>query len=130
MKVINIPYDTNVKCDTCGCHFEADLEDMTYYKAYVIRHNENSSYPKSVSVQCPLCKDYITLAKAKPTSDLLNCPFCDSRAEMYETPHLPRGMDYTPRCTNTSCCGRLSKKYVNKETAITMWNRRASDEQR
>ena len=41
--------------------------------------------------------------------------------------HIPNGIDYTPRCKNTSCCGRLTKKYTVKETAVYMWNRRADD---
>lgn len=125
MKVKNIPYDTDVKCDTCGCSFEVEIVDMQYHKTYVIRANDRTLFPNTVTVECPLCGDHITLKKIERASDLLNCPFCGSRAEMYETPHVPRGTDYTPRCTNTSCCGRLSKKYAYKETAITMWNRRA-----
>lgn len=60
--------------------------------------------------------------------DLKPCPFCGGQAEMYETRHIPKGMDYTPRCHNTSCCGRLSKKYATKELAIMMWNKRKGAE--
>lgn len=52
------------------------------------------------------------------------CPFCGGKAQLYITKHIPSGNDYTPRCYNTSCCGRLSKKYTSEETAITFWNRR------
>ena len=55
---------------------------------------------------------------------LLPCPFCGRRAELRETKHIPSGTDYTPRCTDTSCPGRCSKKYTEKETAIALWNRR------
>ena len=55
------------------------------------------------------------------------CPFCGRRAEMYKTNHVPKGTDYTPRCTNTSCCGRLFKKYSTREEAVMKWNRRATD---
>lgn len=60
-------------------------------------------------------------------AELKPCPFCGGMAEMQVTQHIPRGKDYTPRCRNTSCCGRLTKKYAEKETAVFMWNRRASD---
>ena len=52
------------------------------------------------------------------------CPFCGKKAEMKVSDHIPKGFDYTPRCTDTSCCGRLTKKYTVEETAIYMWNRR------
>lgn len=57
---------------------------------------------------------------------LLPCPYCGKRAELIETKHIPSGIDYTPRCTDTSCCGRLSKKYSVKETAISKWNTRTN----
>lgn len=44
---------------------------------------------------------------------------------MMETPHIPHGTDYTPRCKDPSCCGRLSKKYGTREAATMKWNRRA-----
>ena len=43
---------------------------------------------------------------------LSNCPFCGSEAEMVVSKHIPSGYDYTPRCKVTSCCGRLSKKFL------------------
>lgn len=55
------------------------------------------------------------------------CPFCGSRAELRITKHIPKDYDYTPRCTNPSCCGRLSKKFSVKETAIYAWNKRLND---
>ena len=61
-------------------------------------------------------------------TELKPCPFCGRSAEMYKTQHVPKGTDYTPRCTNTSCCGRLQKKYTTREAAVMMWNRRATDE--
>lgn len=60
-------------------------------------------------------------------TELLPCPFCGSVAEMQVTPHIPSGYDYTPRCTNTSCCGRLSKKYSLRETAVFKWNTRTKE---
>lgn len=59
--------------------------------------------------------------------ELKPCPFCGGAAEIYETPHVPRGTDYTPRCKNPSCCGRLSKKWAERETAVIMWNRRTDN---
>ena len=58
------------------------------------------------------------------TDELLNCPFCGATAEMQITKHIPEGYDYTPRCSKTSCCGRLTKKYALRETAVAMWNKR------
>lgn len=60
-------------------------------------------------------------------TEMKTCPFCGGDAEIYETPHVPRGTDYTPRCKNPSCCGRLTKKYSTKQKAINAWNRRATD---
>ena len=53
------------------------------------------------------------------------CPFCGKPAEMIETKHIPEGIDYTPRCTDTSCPGRCSKKYTDKDAAYTKWNNRS-----
>ena len=39
--------------------------------------------------------------------------------------HIPNGFDYTPRCSDPSCAGRLVKKWISKETAVYAWNRRA-----
>lgn len=58
------------------------------------------------------------------TNLLKPCPFCGSPAELHETKHIPEGIDYTPRCTDTSCPGRCSKKYTSKEDAISKWNTR------
>lgn len=55
---------------------------------------------------------------------LLPCPFCGGEAEIYVTKHIPEGYDYTPRCKNKSCCGRLSKKFTSEEVAIAFWNKR------
>lgn len=64
----------------------------------------------------------------EPKRELKPCPFCGGTAEMIEIPHIPRGTDYTPRCKNPSCCGRLTKKWAYRETAVIMWNRRATNE--
>ncbi|MBO5921926.1 MAG: Lar family restriction alleviation protein [Bacteroidaceae bacterium] len=57
--------------------------------------------------------------------ELLKCPFCGGEAELHVTKHIPNGYDYTPRCKIPSCCGRITKKFNVKETAILFWNRRA-----
>ncbi len=62
------------------------------------------------------------------TNELKPCPFCGGKAEMQITERCPSGFDYTPRCLNTSCCGRLQKKYAVIDTAVYMWNRRYNDE--
>ena len=53
---------------------------------------------------------------------LAPCPFCGGEAEMKVEKHIPEGYDYTPRCKETRCCGRLTKKYTNKDEAIRRWN--------
>lgn len=60
------------------------------------------------------------------------CPFCGANAEMKVEPHIPasKGYDYTPRCTETGCCGRSAKKYSNEKQAIYRWNRRADEQER
>lgn len=67
--------------------------------------------------------------KSKPdaVSPLIPCPFCGSPAELRLTHRVPSGFNYTPRCTVTSCAGRLAKLWMNKEEAIAAWNRRAND---
>ncbi len=54
------------------------------------------------------------------------CPFCGGEAELRVVAHIPSGYDYTPRCRKPSCCGRLTKKFNCKETAVTFWNTRKS----
>ena len=57
-------------------------------------------------------------------SELKNCPYCGGEAELYRTKHIPNGFDYTPRCKKSGCCGRLTKKYGCKDTAVDFWNTR------
>ena len=64
------------------------------------------------------------MEKGKKMAELKSCPFCGGVAEMQVTKHIPSGYDYTTRCKNTSCCGRLSKKYTLRETAVAAWNKR------
>lgn len=60
--------------------------------------------------------------------DLLPCPFCGGESEMKKERHAGgrKGADnaYTPRCKNPSCAGRLSKKWLNLNDAISAWNKR------
>ena len=60
-------------------------------------------------------------------NELKPCPFCGGEAEMYVTPSTLRRDDYTPRCKNPSCCGRVTKKYSRRDTAVMLWNRRAKN---
>lgn len=43
---------------------------------------------------------------------------------MYITKHIPKGYDFTPRCKQTACCGRLTKKYSSRTDALHYWNLR------
>ena len=60
--------------------------------------------------------------------DLLPCPFCGEEAEMkkesYSHGRKGMGFAYTPRCKNTSCAGRLTKKWLNLDEAASAWNKR------
>ena len=60
-------------------------------------------------------------------AELKPCPFCGKKAIMKITQHIPRGFDYTPQCTDASCCGRITKKWQDREVAEYAWNRRAED---
>jgi hypothetical protein len=57
-------------------------------------------------------------------TELKRCPFCGGEAELYVVKHVPYGFDYIPRCKNPSCCGRLAKRFTEKDTAIMFWNTR------
>ena len=70
---------------------------------------------------------FVTGAIGPKVTNLRECPFCGKNAELRETAHIPNGIDYTPRCTDTSCPGRSGKKYKSKELAISKWNGRAYD---
>lgn len=59
---------------------------------------------------------------------LLPCPFCGGEAELFVTKHIPHGNDYTPRCKDKSCAGRLTKKFGFKSLAVVAWNRRAGEQ--
>ena len=58
-------------------------------------------------------------------AELKKCPFCGGDAEVVQ--HNTYKRDWTPRCKQTSCCGRLQKKFAYKELAIKFWNRRTED---
>ena len=60
--------------------------------------------------------------------DLKPCPFCGSLAEMKWAKDVPAGYVYTPRCTVTSCAGRITKLWKNEEAAAAAWNRRTNDD--
>lgn len=60
-------------------------------------------------------------------AELKPCPYCGKKAEMKVDKHPCHGFDYTPRCSDPSCAGRLTKKWASKEKAIYAWNRRADN---
>lgn len=87
---------------------------------------------QSTVARCDLCDLYYKPelghnCKAKPKHTLKPCPFCGGPAELRETHRVPTGYNYTPRCTVTSCAGRLAQLWMNKEEAISAWNRRETD---
>lgn len=60
-------------------------------------------------------------------NELKPCPFCGGKAIMKITPHIPKGNDYTPQCKDPSCCGRITKKWQDRDVAVYAWNRRCTD---
>lgn len=93
-------------------------------------------------------------------TELRPCPFCGGVAELHERYHsieeiaykkseIPknakllyekitekrrifayRRKTFIPRCTDTSCVGRTTKIFFDKDIAIDAWGRRADNEQR
>ena len=91
-------------------------------------------------------------------TELKPCPFCGGNAELHERYHsieeiaykkseIPqnakflyekvtsekriyvyRRKTFIPRCTDTSCIGRTTKIFFDKQSAITAWNRRVGNE--
>ena len=57
---------------------------------------------------------------------LKSCPFCGGEAEITAFPTSKGKYSYMPRCKDSSCCGRANKKWVDLDTAIYAWNRRAN----
>ena len=55
------------------------------------------------------------------------CPFCGGEATMKVTQHIPNGLDYTPQCLDPYCCGRITKKWQDRDVAAYAWNRRAPE---
>ena len=85
---------------------------------------------------------------------LKRCPFCGNNAEIHNTrfgtkyadtvDHVPAGAEvlrivsfpnrggyveyqqpaFVPRCCDTSCVGRNTKRYESVEDAVRAWNRR------
>jgi hypothetical protein len=60
-------------------------------------------------------------------AELKPCPFCGGEAHMKIIPHIPRGYDYTPQCSDPSCCGRITKYWQSREVAEYAWNRRSEE---
>ena len=66
MKIVRLPFDTNVKCNRCGCEFEIDFTDAIYHEnftTYAKKDHYNSA--NSFSVMCPLCKQDINLKEKR-----------------------------------------------------------------
>lgn len=60
---------------------------------------------------------------------LLPCPFCGGEAEVKRLRRpVGNGMDWSPRCKDSTCCGRIYKRFESKEKATNAWNRRNNNE--
>lgn len=103
-------------------------EAIEMVEQLVAEFHERVKVLKSSLRNAPSIEEYLAsideMTDIEIPSELERCPFCGGVAEMFETPHVPRGTDYTPRCKNTSCCGRLTKKWADREKAILAWNMR------
>ena len=53
------------------------------------------------------------------------CPFCGGPATMKIGRHYDGRGEYTPRCQNPKCPGRITKIWLDKSVAEDIWNNRA-----
>lgn len=65
-----------------------------------------------------------TVQDEREKSELKPCPFCGQAAYMKTRKHVPDGVEFTPQCADPSCCGRLTKIWLNRQQAIDAWNKR------
>ena len=95
--------------------------DLSFGVYEVIRHALGRGDGPYLLKDVPTIK---TIDETRSANGLDPCPFCGGPAQLYRQKHVPEGYDWTPRCIDTSCAGRLTKKYSTKEAAIAKWNRR------
>ena len=64
-------------------------------------------------------------------SELKPCPFCGGEAEMgrrHSCYDKWEPSDYIPRCKDTKCMGRTTRRFKTEQAAIEAWNRRVDNE--
>ena len=61
-------------------------------------------------------------------SKLKSCPFCGGNAIMKLAKHYDGRLEYTPCCSNSSCAGRIVKKWLDHDKAVEAWNKRVGDD--
>lgn len=110
------------------------MTDRIRFDSETARWFGNHQLEETTLAKCEGCGLYYKPElghKCKNESDVVSplkpCPFCGSPAELRVTDRVPTDYNYTPRCTVTSCAGRLAKLWMNKEDAIKAWNRRTND---
>lgn len=59
--------------------------------------------------------------------ELKPCPFCGGKAEMLEFGIDSNKTAYMPRCKTPCCCGRIGRKWPERDAAVYAWNRRKHD---
>ena len=104
------------------------IQRLNDYQFYEYRDRMILSLKELYNIEYSDPSPFTTLARRhdfiSQDEQLDVCPFCGGPAEMYITKHIPRGYDFTPRCKQTACCGRLTKKYPSRSTALHYWNMR------
>ena len=58
MKIVGLPFNTNVKCNRCGCEFEIDSSDVIYHESF-------TTYAKKTTIIRQIHFQYYVLCVGK-----------------------------------------------------------------
>ena len=81
-------------------------------------------FNNGIDMAISIINEFYNKEDIKMSEVLRTCPFCGKNAEIITKKHTPNGYEYTPRCIDRSCAGRLTKVWLDREKAIEAWNRR------
>lgn len=63
-----------------------------------------------------------------PETNLKPCPFCGGRPEVISC-EVDRDKEvHMVRCKEPDCCGRITRRWANLDTAVYAWNKRAKED--